>query len=161
MDVPGFINWLYQTPVSTSIREITWIIPTVQCIHIIAITVVVGSALVSDLRLAGVLATEESPATVVRRYLPWMWNALVVLLASGLILATGEPDRVGENQIFWLKMGLVLFAVLLTLAFRKPLLNPEFKLDHARWAKAVKPMAWLSLAVWIAVIFCGRWIAYV
>jgi hypothetical protein len=40
------------------------------------------------------------------------------------------------------------------------LLHPQFRLEHARWAALIKPMAWVSLLVWIAVIFCGRWIAY-
>jgi hypothetical protein len=160
MSIETFGDWLYQTPVSTSIREIAWIIPTVQSIHILSIAIVIGSALVSDLRLAGVLATDETPATVVRRYLPWMWSALVVLLSTGLIMVVAEPGRTLGNTIFWIKMGLVLFAFALTLGFRKPLLDPQFQIDHARWRVAVKPAAWTSLAVWVAVIFCGRWIAY-
>jgi hypothetical protein len=151
---------LYQTAVSTEIREVTWIIPTVQSIHIVAIAVVLGSAIVSDLRLAGVLATDETPRTVVRRHLPWMWGALFVLLATGIIMAVGEPNRVLMNSLFWVKMGLVLFAFVLTLLFRWPILHPEFRVEHARWAKMVKPMAWASLLIWIAVVFCGRWIAY-
>jgi uncharacterized membrane protein len=151
---------LYTTPISSAIRETAGIIPATQSIHIVAITVVVGSALVTDLRLAGVLATDEAPQTVVRRYLPWMWTAIAVLLATGTILAVGEPNRVLTNTVFWSKMALVAFAFTLTLLFRYPILHPQFQLEHARWAALVKPMAWLSLAVWIAVIFCGRWIAY-
>jgi hypothetical protein len=151
---------LYTTPISTGIRETTWIIPTTQSIHILAIAVVVGSALVTDLRLAGVLATDETPRTVVRRYLPWLWVAISVLLLTGTLLVVGEPNRVLGNPVFWTKMGLVVFAVSLTLLFRYPLLHAQFRLEHARWAALVKPMAWLSLLVWIAVIFCGRWIAY-
>ena len=151
---------LYQTAISTEIREETWIIPTVQSIHIVAIAVVLGSAIVSDLRLAGVLATDETPRTVVRRHLPWMWGALLVLLATGIIMAVGEPNRVLMNSVFWMKMGLVLVAFVLTLLFRLPILHPEFRVEHARWAKMVKPMAWTSLLIWIAVVYCGRWIAY-
>ena len=152
---------LYATPISTWIRKTADIIPVVQSIHILAIAVVVGSALVTDLRLAGVLATDETPQTVVRRYLPWMWAALALLLATGATLAVGEPNRVLENPVFWTKMGLVAFAFSLTLLFRYPILHPEFRLEHARWSALAKPMAWTSLLVWIAVIFCGRWIAYV
>lgn len=160
MSIETFGNWLYETPLATSIRDTAWIIPTVQSVHILAIAVVIGSALVSDLRLAGVLATEEAPSTVVRRYLPWMWRALIVLLLSGLLLVVAEPGRTLVNTVFWSKMGLVLLAFGLTLAFRKPLLDPEFSAEHAKWRRTVKPAAWLSLAVWVAVIFCGRWIAY-
>ena len=160
MSIKLFVSALYQSYISTEIREIFWIIPTVQSIHILAIAVVLGAAIVSDLRLAGVLATDESPRTIVRRHLPWMWAALAVLLATGMIMSVGEPNRVLLNSIFWIKMGLVLFAFLLTLAFRYPILHPEFKLEHARWAALVKPTAWISMAVWICVVFCGRWIAY-
>jgi hypothetical protein len=151
---------LYRTAVSTQIREVAWVIPTVQSIHIVAIALVLGSAIVTDLRLAGVLATDETPRTVVRRHLPWMWGALLVLLATGIIMTVGEPNRVLMNNVFWLKMSLVLFAFVLTLLFRLPILNPEFRIEHGRWAKMVKPMAWASLLIWIAVVYCGRWIAY-
>jgi hypothetical protein len=151
---------LYATPISVGIRDAAAIIPATQSIHIIAIAVVVGSALMMDLRLAGILATEETPQTVVRRYLPWMWAAIGVLLATGAVLAVGEPQRVIANPVFWTKMLLVLLAFGLTLLFRYPILHPQFQLQHARWAVLARPMAWLSLLIWIAVILCGRWIAY-
>ena len=160
MSIISFSDWLYETPVSTALRDTSWAIPTVQSVHLLAIGVVVGSAIVSDLRLAGMIATDETPRTVVRRYLPWMWWALVVLLATGLMLVVAEPGRTLNNTIFWLKMALVLFAFVLTLTFRKPLLDPGFDHDRANWQALVKPAAWISLMVWIVVIFCGRWIAY-
>jgi hypothetical protein len=160
MNLHDISSALYATPISTGIRETAGIIPTIQSIHIIAVAVVVGSALVADLRLAGVLATDETPQTVVRRYLPWMWAAIAVLLATGAILIVGEPNRVLVNPVFWTKMALVVFAFGLTLLFRYPILHPQFRLEHTRWAALAKPMAWVSLLVWVAVIFCGRWIAY-
>jgi hypothetical protein len=161
MSLEAMINWLYDKRVSSLIRDTPGVISTVQSIHICAIAVVIGSALVSDMRLAGLVATDETPHTVIRRYLPWMWAALTVLLITGTIMSIGEPERVLVNPVFWLKMGLVLFAFVLTLLLRKPFLDPEFNLERASWARLAKPMAWTSLAAWIAVIFCGRWIAYV
>jgi hypothetical protein len=160
MNMREVATLLYQTSVSTEIREVTWIIPTVQSIHIVAIAVVLGSAIVSDLRLAGVFATDEAPHSIVRRHLPWMWGALIVLLATGSIMAVGEPNRVLTNTLFWVKMGLVVIAFVLTLIFRLPILNPGFRTDRWRWVGMVKPMAWVSLLIWIAVVYCGRWIAY-
>ncbi len=156
----SFANWLYGTPTSTFLRETEWIIPTVQSIHILSVAIVVGSALVSDLRLAGIVATDEPPAVVVRRYLPWMWSAILVLLITGLIMIVAEPNRTLDNAVFWSKMALLIVAVALTLFFRKPLLDSAFDIERAVWRPAVKPAAWLSLTIWIAVIFCGRWIAY-
>lgn len=161
MTMAHIASQLYDSSISTGIRSVTWIIPAVQSIHILAIAVVVGSALVSDLRLAGILATDETPRTVVARHIPWMWRALILLLATGLIMTIAEPNRVLGNWVFWTKMALVLSAFVLTMLFRYPILHPEFQLEHAWWAKLVKPLAWASLLIWIVVIFCGRWIAYV
>ena len=160
MSVAEFAKNLYTTPVSTAIREIAWIIPTVQSVHILSVTVVVGAAIVMDLRLAGVLATDESPRSVVKRHLPWMWTALGLLLATGSILVVAEPYRVMTNQVFWIKMALILVAFFVTLLFRYPVLHPEYQIEHARLARLVKPTAWASFAIWIVVVFCGRWIAY-
>ena len=160
MFIQQFANDLYGTGFSTGIRQITWFIPMIQSIHIVAIAALVGAAMVSDLRLAGVLATQETPRTVVKRYLPWMWAALGLLLLTGGLMTVGEPNRVLTNWVFWTKMALILAAFVMTLLFRYPILHPEFRLEHARWAVLVKPMAWISLAIWIVVIFCGRWIAY-
>jgi hypothetical protein len=72
----------------------------------------------------------------------------------------GEPDRVLMNEVFWIKMALVLTGFILTLLFRYPILHPEYRAEHARMALLIKPMAWASLAIWVAIVFCGRWIAY-
>jgi hypothetical protein len=156
MQMQAVIDWISQTSASEAIRDQSWVVPGVQAIHICAIAVVVGSALVSELRLAGLIATDESAAVVIKRYLPWMWRALAVLLLSGLILVWGEPDRALLNRVFWLKMSMVLIGFVLSLLFRKPLLDA----GHAARPWLIKPVAWLSLCVWIAVVCGGRWIAY-
>jgi hypothetical protein len=160
MSLQDFSKALYATPVSTGIRETAGVIPTTQSLHILAIAVVIGSALVMELRLAGVLATDESPQAVVRRYLGWLWAGVAVLVATGTILVVGEPNRVLSNPLFWTKMGLIVFAAAFTLLFRYPILRPQFPSGQARPAALARPLAWVSLLVWVAVIFCGRWIAY-
>ena len=160
MSVEQFAQNLYGTAISTSLREAAWVVPAVQSIHILAIAAVLGAAIVMDLRLAGVLATDETPRGVVKRHLPWMWGGLALLLASGTVLGLAEPYRVLTNLVFWVKMGLVLTGFTLTLLFRYPILHPDYRIDHARTAMLIKPMAWASLAIWIIVVFCGRWIAY-
>ncbi len=156
-----FIAWLYASSLSTTIRDMLWVVPTVQSVHIIAIAAMFGSAVISDLRLAGVLAVDRPAREVIGRYYPWMRNALLVLLATGLIMIIGEPDRVLVNSTFWLKMALVLGAFSVAWSIRRPLLKP---VAGAAPSEAIHPgiqvLAWLSIGLWCVVIFCGRWIAY-
>ncbi|TWC24924.1 copper resistance protein D [Pseudomonas sp. SJZ085] len=160
MSSAPIIDWLYATPVSTAIRDMLWVVPTVQSIHIVAIAVIFGSAVISDLRLAGVFATDEPMRGVIRRYYPWMRNALIVLLLTGLVMTVGEPDRVLVNSTFWLKMALVVSAFTLAWWVRRPLLRPADPTRSEGTDGLVKTQAWLSIALWCVVIFCGRWIAY-
>ena len=154
------IAWIYASPLSTAIRDILWVIPTVQSIHIIAITVLFGSALISDLRLAGVFASDEPLRGIVRLYYPWMRNALIVLLCTGLVMIIAEPDRVLVNSTFWLKMVLVVTAFSLTWLLRRPLLRSAGNVGSDDASGSVKAFAWLSIGLWCVVIICGRWIAY-
>ena len=160
MAMQAVIDWISGTSLSEAIRNQSWVVPAVQAVHICAIAMVAGSALVSELRLVGAIASDEPPAAVIKRYLPWMWGALVVLLLTGLILVWGEPERTLLNRLFWLKMSLVLIGVVLSVLFRKPLLDPEFNARHPARTWLIKPVALLSLCIWIAVVCSGRWIAY-
>lgn len=157
----SFAATLYETPVSQGIRAVSWIIPFVQSVHIVAIAVLIGAALVMELRFLNLFAQDTAATAVARRHLPWLFWALAALLTTGLIMVVGEPDRTLNNYLFWYKMALVGAAFLLTFALRRPLLRDGFDLDQAKWAGLVKPSALLLLMIWVAIIFCGRWIAYV
>lgn len=155
------IAWLYASSLSTAIRDMLWVVPTVQSVHIIAIAALFGSSVISDLRLAGVLAVDRPTREVIGRYYPWMRNALLVLLATGLVMIIGEPDRVLVNSTFWLKMALVIGAFAVTWSVRRPLLKPAVSGPQSDASHpGIKLLAWLSIALWCVVIFCGRWIAY-
>lgn len=154
------IEWIYQTALSNAIREVSWLVPAVQSLHILAIAVLLGAALMSDLRVARLFATDEPAHGVIRRYLPWSYGALAVLLLTGLTMCIGEPDRVLVNQIFWTKMGLVLAVFLLTLGLRRPFLDPRFQPGSTWRGRHARALAAVSLSLWMVVIVCGRWIAY-
>ncbi|WLG98082.1 DUF6644 family protein [Pseudomonas sp. FP198] len=157
MSAELIIAWIYASPLSTAIRDMSWVVPTVQSVHILAIAVIFGAAVISDLRLAGALATDEPSRGVIARYYPWMRNALGILLLTGLVMIIGEPDRVLVNTTFWLKMLLVIGVFTLAWSIRRPLLRPADGDDEKR---PVKALAWLSIVLWCVVIICGRWIAY-
>ena len=109
-----FINWLAATPPSVVIQKVFWIIPTVQIAHILAISVVLASMAMFDLRLLGLAGTRNSIASLSRRFMPWLWSALIVLALSGSILIVGEPKRALGNVAFELKMALLATAIAVT-----------------------------------------------
>lgn len=158
-----FIHWLGATPVSGVIQKVFWIIPTVQTVHILAISVVLASMAMFDLRLLEVAGKRHSIASLARRFMPWLWGALIVLAVSGSILIVGEPKRALANGFFGLKMGMLALAIIVTLGFLAML-----KRDVASGAADLAPAHFnvaritglVSLVLWAAIAVAGRLIAY-
>jgi len=161
-EVAKFSDWLSLTPFSMLLQTVAWIIPTVQTIHILAIAIVMSSVVMVDLRLLGLMGHSQSISGMTRRFIPWVWWSLAVLLASGTILIIAEPRRDLLNVVFQTKMILVVLAIVVTAAFQTVVQrNMEFwDLSPGRRAGAVAT-AVISLLVWTAIVGCGRWIAYV
>jgi hypothetical protein len=157
-----FINWLGATPVSLAIQKVFWIIPTVQTIHILAISVVLASMAMFDLRLLGLAGKRNSIASLARRFMPWLWGALIVLAVSGSILIIGEPKRALGNVFFAMKMCMLATAIIVTLGFQVILkrdLAGGSDLAPAHFGVA-RIVGLLSLVLWVGIAVAGRLIAY-
>jgi uncharacterized membrane protein SirB2 len=153
--------WLEQTQFSLAVQTHDWVVPTVQSIHILAIATVAASALMINLRLLGLYATDQPLQEVLARFLPFIAWPLVVLLLTGIVMIAGEPPRSLKNPAFQLKMVLVLAAIVATaiakLALRR---NPAFGDVTARRRAGAVALAGVSMLLWVSIIFTGRWIAY-
>jgi hypothetical protein len=158
----SFCDRLSASDLSQAIQSTDWVIPTVQTVHILAVAAVISSILMFNLRLIGVRARSESVASVAARFIPVVWFGLPILLGTGAILIIAEPARALQNPVFILKMALVLLAAGLTLVSQIPLRRNqgfwEVSISRRHLARLV---ACLSLPIWVAIVFAGRWIAYV
>lgn len=142
-------------PLHTTMQDQTWIVPTVQTIHILAIGFVFSSSMVLSLRAIGVSGIEWSPAQWGRRLNRWVGWSLLILLISGSILIVGEPARSLLSPVFQLKMVLVAIDGLLVWWLASKLQH-----QHDRVTGPERGVAVLIVLGWMAVISCGRWIAY-
>ncbi len=137
--------------------------PLVEIVHIVGFTVLVGAVAMFDLRLLGVGRARPAEALPVqalaRHLLPWSWAALVLIVPSGVLMFATQPELL-ENRVFLLKLALIGAAGGNALAFHAGPWRAA-----ARWpARAplrARLHAALSLLLWVAVITCGRLLAYV
>ena len=158
----SFLGWLAAfcenleaTPASQTIQKVAWIIPTAQIIHILSIAAVMTSAFLLNARLAGLFDRDQPLPAVARRFLPVIWWALPVLLLSGLVMIVGEPARSLKNPVFQAKVLLILLALAHLALFRRRIAG-----EGAAAGGYLLPIVLPSLAIWLAIVFCGRWIAY-
>lgn len=155
-----FSDWLEQTPLSEAIGAHSWIVPTVQSVHIMAIALLAGSAAMLNLRLLGLYAADQPLRTVSARFVPFIWWMLPVLLITGAIMITGEPPRSLKNPAFQLKMLLLLGAIAITLIAQRWLRNQPAAEAAMRPHGTAVLLAIASIMLWTGIIFAGRWIAY-
>ncbi len=158
----NFATWLYATAPSVFMRNNeSWMIPTIQSVHIVAIAMAVGSAFMIAMRVTGWLGSDQSMLQTQRRYGPWLTGALWVLLATGSLLVLAEPTREFDAISFWMKMALVALIAVLAFTFQR-----SVRRHDQTWESAIvsRPgLKWAAMAtflIWIAIIFLGRFIAY-
>lgn len=153
-------DWLAATGLSVWLASRFWVVPMLQSMHILAIGIILASLAMLDMRLAGLIGREQSLRDMALRFYPWIWRALAVLVTTGLLQIMAEPARELLNWVFWLKMGLLLSAVLVTLPMRSLLEDCRFRELASGRQRVLRTCAMISLLLWVLVITCGRWIAY-
>ena len=134
--------------------------PIIQTVHILGISVVMGSAVLLNLRLLGLAVPSQSISEMTGRVMPWFWYALASNVISGAFFVFGRPNRYFSNPVFTWKMGFLIMAALLTLFFYLMHRKQEGFWEESARKWAVRGFALLSLCLWIMVISAGRWIAY-
>ncbi len=137
------IEWLSSSP---------WAYPALEVLHICGIALLLGSLVLLELRVWGLGAEIPVPA-LARLALTVSVCGFGLIACSGLALFAAHPGEMLANRAFVIKMGLVMLAGLNAAWFHAR--GSMGKPDLTARAQTV-----LSLGLWLGVIICGRWIAY-
>jgi len=157
----AFSEWISDSSLSLAIRKSVWLIPTIQIIHIVAITMIVTTAVMIAARIAGLSSRSQSMRETAQRFLPWVWTALALLTPTGIVLIIAEPQRTLGNWTFWLKMLLLALAIGLTVRFQASLRrDAEPWEDRGQKAGQRRIFAVSSVLLWLGIVASGRLIAY-
>ncbi len=126
--------------------------PVLETVHIAGLATMFGSLFVVELALLG--ATRRIAVGVLaREVLPWTLAAFALVAGSGLAMFFARAAELAANPVFRIKLVLVLCA-----GINAAWLHLRGPLDAA--SRMTRVQAVLSLLIWLAVIVCGRWIAY-
>lgn len=135
--------------------------PLVQTVHLLSVSVVMGSIVLIDLRMLGLALPSQNAAELVRRLMPWTWCALPCLAISGLVFVLARPNRYMHNPVFGLKFAMLVPAVILGAMFQRASAKDATFWEQSRGRRVTaKLIAAASLLLWIGVVMAGRWIAY-
>src|SRR6185295_4602999 len=129
--------------------------PILECMHILGFAIAVGTIALVDFRLLGFGMLRQSASELAKAFAPWTLFGLVLVLLSGPMLFSSDPDMYYLNQAFQIKMVLLVLALGFHFTIRRKLLRGELSPDLG------KPVACISLALWTSIIFGGIFIAFV
>ena len=159
--VLDLLRWMEATEYSMALIGSTYMWGILNGIHVLALAVFVGLILFWDLRLMGFGFRHVPVSEIWNRLIPWITAGFIVMAITGVLLFTADPVRYYGNVMFRLKaLGLVL-AGLNAMAFHfgieKKIVNWDTSPSPPLAAKIAGAS---SMALWFAIIFLGRLIAY-
>ena len=156
----AWLVWLETSAFAMAMRQWLWLYPIVEIIHILGFAILVGAAVSFDLRLLGVSRTLPV-SQLARHLLPWARAALILVIPTGFSMFVAHATEMATNPAFQLKLILLATAAANVAFFHLGPYRTVRAWDGAGEAPGTaRAAAALSIAVWIAVITCGRLIAY-
>jgi hypothetical protein len=161
VDLLRFFEWLGNTSWSIALHESRYVFLLVLMIHVLTLSVFVGTAAMIDLRLLGKTMTRVPVSQVVTRLLPWSEAGFLVMVVTGTLLFYAAPVARYENVFFRLKMAALLIAIMNVWVFRRTIYRRigEWDLDPVP-PRRVRMVGALSLILLAIIITAGRMMAY-
>jgi hypothetical protein len=146
----GLATWIRESP---SLLAYAFVI----FLHAAGLALVVGFNAAVDLRILGV--APEVPIAPLDRFYPVMVIGFWVNAVSGLGLLIASATEMMINPLFYIKLGLILLAVINMVIIRAQVLRDPY-VDKRPVPARAKVLAATSLVLWIGAITAGRLTAY-
>jgi Family of unknown function (DUF6644) len=154
-------EWLASTPGSIALHESRYMFLIVLTVHVLTLTVFVGTAVMIDLRFLGVTMPRVPVSEVVARLLPWTAAGFFVMVISGSLLFYAAPLVRYENYFFRFKMGVIVLALANAWLFHQTAYRRVAEWDRDPVPpRQVRVAGAVSLVLWALVITAGRMMAY-
>lgn len=141
-------------PTTNPLNNNEWAFPLLECIHILGFTLSIGTIAIVDLRMLGLALQRHTSRELAKAMAPWTLVGLAVMLISGPLIFSSDPNMYLRNISFKFKMVALLLAILYNYTVHRwaALREPE--------PAAGKVVSVVSLALWISVVAGGLFIAF-
>jgi hypothetical protein len=147
----AFCQWVHSSPSLLAY-------PTILLLHVFGMGMVVSVCAGVDLRILGF--APAVPIAPMAKFIRFVWIGFWMNAVTGTILVAADAVNKLTNLDFYVKMLLVLLAVICTRMIEKRILQDPSANNGALPANA-KALAFASLILWLGVMTSGRLLAYV
>ena len=160
MSLRSLFEWVHAFPSSIAMRESLYAFPVLLTLHLISLAMFAGLVVMMDLRLLGVAYRGTPFSEVQARLFPWQVVGMVVTSVAGLLLFYAQPMRYFGRVLYWIKIALMMLAIVNALLFHLTTYRSVAKWDTSGPPRGAKVAGGLSLALWAGVVAFGRLTAY-
>jgi hypothetical protein len=147
-----FGEWIEHLRWIAHMSETAWIFSTVSVVHYFSFMVLVGTAVMVDLRVLGWAATRKPLVQLADQLYPWMWVAFWLAIISGSLEAATDAGDYLPNFWYELKIAVVILALIFVVIVRRGI---------PKWAQlpsipmSAKVVAAIAAVLWIGAILAG------
>lgn len=141
-------SWLEATTVAQTVGSSMWMVASLSAIHVLGYALVMGGALVGNLRLVGLVVPAVPVNEIVAPATRGIACGLVLSIVTGILLVSWKAVAAFGNDIFRIKMLLLLVAALLHFLWQARVArNASADGGALRLAGAAGLLVWLGLAL--------------
>lgn len=135
-----------------SLKTHAWAYPALEVVHIVGIALLIGNLVLLEARVFG-RGVALPVKDLARLALSVALCGFALAAASGLLMFATQPAELLNSRAFTLKMLLLMLAGCNAAWFHG-------RGSLARLDGLAKVQMLVSTLLWLAVVACGRWIAY-
>jgi uncharacterized membrane protein len=134
------------------INGTAWIAAALEIVHYFSMFILVGSMVIVDLRVLGLVGRRQDATQLAERLFPWMWISLAFNFLSGFLMFAGSATAYYRNDVFYDKMAVILLAIVANIIVQQKVRKWGQLPAMPAWAKLV---AFISIGLWIGAIIAG------
>jgi uncharacterized membrane protein len=145
-------RWLQENSFIALLNGTSWTAAALEIVHYFSMFILVGSMVIVDLRVLGLVGRGQDASQLADRLFPWIWGSLALNFLSGFFMFAGSATSYYGNDVFYDKMTITLLAIIANIIVQQKVRSWNQLPAIPAFAKLI---ALVSIVLWVGAIIAG------
>ena len=144
--------------VAAWVNDLAWMWPTLESLHFIGLSLLIGTVLVINLRVLGFM--KQVSVVAIDRLIPWGVLGFGLNIVTGMLFFIAVPQQYTQSVAFFWKAGLIVVAAFNGLYFTA--FDQTWAMEAGGDAPVLsKAMALSAFVLWVGVMYYGSMLPFI
>jgi hypothetical protein len=144
--------------VAAWVNDLPWVWPTLESLHFIGLSLLIGAVLVINLRVLGVM--KQVSLDAIDRLMPWGVLGFGLNVVTGMLFFIAVPQQYTQSVAFFWKAGLIVVGAFNGLYFTA--YDRAWAMEPGGDAPMLsKAMALSAFVLWVGVMYYGSMLPFI